>query len=536
MESSGPPSRRGLLVLAAVILLGVEHNAARQEPPVLKEKVSVVNVEIPLRVLQDGVLRPGLRKEDFRLFEDGVPQAINGFSEHRKLLRVQRVSLADGPDTEPPPRYFVLCFRLSELNDSLRSGLDYFFRHILRDSDQLLAFANERSLLLEPQLGPERRRAILQRVLQEEAERARRELETHFQRVRRDIDPNRLRALIENSSQSFTIPQIISFLEAYQGLWQEFKKKFLTADLDKFYNFARHLQQVSGEKWVLSFYQVDMFPNMRIGGATRRLLGELVERLLFEGSAAEQFGRVIARTLEAIDREMNTAGEFPAEQIGKMLIGVNTTYHCFIIPSAHEGSAEDLEFRKAASDLESSLRRISESSGGRVILSGDIGSALHEIEAEEDVYYVLTYEPTNPERVGRVRVELGDPRCRLLYDDRIRSDYIADYLKKRQEQEPVLRLERIFLDGPKLRLEFSSFGMTADKAGQKGQLQVAVTVRDAGERTVYERSRALTAHEPRVSLAVDFSFLPPGRYLFLADVRDLLTGKTAMDVLAADVN
>ena len=45
----------------------------------LKEKVEVVNIEVPVRVFRDGVPVDGLGEEDFRLSEDKEPQTLNGF-------------------------------------------------------------------------------------------------------------------------------------------------------------------------------------------------------------------------------------------------------------------------------------------------------------------------------------------------------------------------------------------------------------------------------------------------------------------------
>jgi hypothetical protein len=464
-----------------------------------------------------------------------VRQDINGFSLRRKRMRVQRVTLMAEPDLPLPPRYFVLCFRIYDFNEPLRQGMDYFFQHILRAQDQLLVFVNERTMLLDRPAGPGQRRELLEQVLRGEAAGARKELEAYFLRVQKDIDQNRLRLLIEGSGQSFAVPQIIRFLETYLQVWQGFKKKYLVPDLDKFYNFAHYLQKINGEKWILNFYQVEVFPKMKISGSIRNQLDELIGRLVNEGGAAEQFARVIRRSLAEIEREFSSAGDFPAEQIGKMLIGVDTTYLCFIGGLARAGMSDDLEYARVASDLENSLREITKNSGGEVVSSSDIGSALHEIEEKEDAYYVLTYEPQHRGPPGRVKIELDDPRCRLVYDDRVRTDYIASYLEKKQVEDPTLQLDRISLSHSRLQLEISSFKMAESKAKKSGQLYVAITVRDGSDRTLYEQGRALTAHEAKVSLAVDFSFLGPGRYYFLVEVRDGLTGRTAMDILQADV-
>lgn len=525
-----------LLVGAAILLPGATAGAAMRQEPALREKVAVVNIEVPVRVFRDEAPLAGLQKDDFRLFEDGELQAINGFFQRRKKMRTHRVNLAAEAElTSLPSRYFVLSFRIMDYNEDLRKGMEYFFEHFLREQDQLLVLVNERTLLLNQDVWQVKRREILEQVLRDEASRARQAMDAYFLRVKEDIDQSRLRVLLENRGQNFNLAQILGFLQGYLNAWQDFKKKYLTPDLDSFYNFARHLQNIQAEKWVLSFYQVELFPQLRLSGSLRRQIDELVNDLFVLGGVAEHFARDINRLMETIDRSFGAPGEFPAEQIGKMLIRVDTTYHCFINSVSRESLLGDVEYRKVASDLEKSLREIAASSGGEVFLSNDISSALHAIEEKEDVYYVLTYEPKNPKRPGKVKIELNDPRCRLLYDDQVRSDYIAEYLKKRKGDDPTLQLERISLSGTRLQLEITSFKMVEAKAKKSGQLHVAVTVRDDGGRTLYKRGRALTAQESRVSLAIDFPFLKPGKYYFIAEVSDRLTGKTAMDVLPAEL-
>lgn len=331
---------------------------------VVNEKLEVVNVEVPVRVFLDGKPLDTLGKSDFQLYEGDDLQEINGFSLRRKKLITQQITIQEGREAVAlPARYFVLVFRILEYNRQLQRGIEYFFSDILRDQDQLLILVNDRTLVLNQDIWQIKRQEILEQVLREEAVRASQELEAYFVRVGQDIDQNRLRAQMERNFD-FSILPIINLLQRYLEAWQEFKIKYLAPDLDKFYNFARHLKKIKAEKWVLSFYQVQMFPKMKISGPLRRQMDDLIGELSGLGAAATQFARVISRLLDEIDRELNFADEFPAEQIGKMLLHVNTTYHCFISRVEREGLSEDLEYKKVASDMENSLREITRRSGG----------------------------------------------------------------------------------------------------------------------------------------------------------------------------
>ncbi|MBN2345950.1 MAG: hypothetical protein JXO51_06130 [Candidatus Aminicenantes bacterium] len=524
--------RTAFSLLAFGVAVSLLPCGARQE--ILKEKVSVVNVEVPVRVFLDGVPLAGLSKDDFRLIEGREEQAINGFYMRRKKMKVESVEMR--PEAvAPPPRYFVLVFRVYRYNDPLRKGLDHVFQRILRESDRVLALVNDRTLLLTPALGLDGRRALLDRLLEEEAEKARLKLERFFLAVQKDVDQTRLRMLLERDS-GFFAPRVIDFLDRYLRTWIEFKTQYLVPDLERFYHFARHLEAVRDEKWVLSFYQIEMFPHIKLGGRTHKEIEQLISDLQVARPEDALHARIIEQQLERIDRELNAAEGFPAEEVGKMLVKVDTTYHCFVMGTQRDSLSEDLEYKKVASDIENALREITRRSGGEVVFSGSIGSALHEIEEREDVYYVLTYEPGRPDQRGKVKVELpGRPQARLFYDDNIRADYIGDYLKKKRAADPEVLIESMAMEKRRLRLRLASFKMAAAGNGSEGRLSVVIRIHDGHGRQIFDQSRQLAAREQQVELDIDFAFLDPGRYTFLAEASDLLTGRTAMDVLQADV-
>jgi len=497
----------------------------------IKEKVAVVNIEVPVRVFLDGAPVAGLTKDDFQLFEGKVKQDINGFYVRKKKLAVENVAIKSETASETVPgRYFVLIFRLIEYNEQMKNGVSYIFEHILRDNDRLLVMVNDRTLTLNRDVWQVKRQELLDQVLSEEATKARQNLEKYFLTVQNDLDQTKLRMLLENDT-SFYPPKIISFLEKYLSTWDEFKKKYLIPNLDNFYNFARHLEKIKGEKWVLSFFQIEMFPNMKIGGSMRKQIEEVIALLESARSEDSVHARIISQLLERINREMNMADDFPIEEVSKMLVKVDTTYHSFIMSVQRETISEDLEYKRVASDIQNSLREIAKQSGGEVIFSGNIGSALHSIVEREDISYVLTYEPNNPAKKEKVRVVLANPKYRLFYDDNIRADYIGDYLKKKKAQDPTLQVTRMQVVESKLQLEIVDFKMAETNKGLRGNLNVTVRIRDEQNQQLYDQNRTFQAKEGHVAVAIDFSWLKSGKYMFLVEVRDLLSEKTVMDIL-----
>jgi len=217
--------------------------------------------------------------------------------------------------------------------------------------------------------------------------------------------------------------------------------------------------------------------------------------------------------------------------VGKMLVKVDTTYHSFIMGVQRDALSEDLEYKKVASDIENSLRVIARQSGGDVVFSGNIGSALHSIAEREDISYVLTYEPKDPARRGKIRIELADPSCRLYYDDHIRADYIGEYLRKKKALDPTLLLKRLEFARGELHVDVSDFKRVETEKGRWGSLNVAVRISDQQNRQLFDQNRTIVAKEEQVAVSIDFSWLRAGRYIFLVEVHDQLTEKAVMDAV-----
>jgi hypothetical protein len=347
-----------------------------------------------------------------------------------------------------------------------------------------------------------------------------------------------LRVQQEIESHIVNFFSVNNFVQHYQEILGKFKTKYLVPDADKFYNFARYLEKIKAEKWVLNFYQVTLLPKMKNSDSIRRQIDNLAAEV--EASqgpgVALQFASQLSSVLENVDRELGRDNGFPAEQIGKMLLQVDSTYHCFISGVERNGLSEKFAYKDVAADLKNSMREITRRTGGEVTFSGDIGSALHAIEDREDVYYVLTYAPEKPESHGQISIKVNDPRLQLLYDDNLRKDYIGHYLQNIRLVDPTIQTLDLAFEQKKLHFAVNDFRMAEKNKKTTGQLKVAIRIFDRDNSLVYDQSRLVEAREKSVFIDIGFDWLKPGRYVFLVEVHDLLSEKTAMDVLLGTVD
>ena len=82
------------------------------------------------------------------------------------------------------------------------------------------------------------------------------------------------------------------------------------------YNFSRFLKNVPIEKWVINFYQFELFPDIMINGSNMRRITALVGQ--WQASLNPEpmtFARIISRQLVELQQDLSIAKDFPAEEV-----------------------------------------------------------------------------------------------------------------------------------------------------------------------------------------------------------------------------
>lgn len=102
----------------------------------LQHAVTVVNIEVPVRVFRRDVFVDGLGLGDFEVYEDGKLQSIEAVYRIRKtdIEKKEEAGRAYTPDVS---RRFVLVFELHEYLVKVGEALDEFFDRVIAPGDQL---------------------------------------------------------------------------------------------------------------------------------------------------------------------------------------------------------------------------------------------------------------------------------------------------------------------------------------------------------------------------------------------------------------
>lgn len=502
-----------------------------QDDPKILEKIEVVNVEVPVRVFYKGELVKNLTKNDFTLYEGDEKQFINGFYSKSKCINTQSIKLKPlYKEHSAASRYIVLIFRTTDYNIELRKGIEYLFENIIKPQDELLIFVNDKTISLSKSYWKIDRKEILMQMLREECIHGHQRLISYFLSIQKDLDRTQMK-LIENDSYSQNAFFIIEFLRRYLTTWQDYKKKHLIPDLDKYYNFAKHLDKIKKEKWIINFYQIEMFPKMKITGRLRQRIETMISQLMVARSEDAVHSQIISRFMEDIDTEFNVADDFPIDEITKLMYKVDTTFHSIFMGVQKETMSQDFQFSKVSTDIENCLRELTKKTGGALITSSDLGSALHSIESKEDLYYVLTYVPKNPKKIDKIRITVSNNKYDVVYDDNFRADYISEYLETRKAEIPAVTLSGIKFKANTLAMTISDFFMTVDSKKKIGKLNVRVRLINEDNENVFDQKRLIVAKKGNINVSINFESIPGAKYNIIIDVSDLITGRTAMDFL-----
>jgi len=510
--------------------------AGQTEEPI-KEAVSVVNVEVPVRVFSKGQSVAGLGKEDFEIYEGGKAQQINGFYFfHKKINAAPEAS--DGLSTAQKPigRYFVLIFRVYACNEELEKGLAYLFDSILRPEDQVFVMANNRTLMFERlEADPGAHEKILE-LLRSESQNAHNQMLSALRSIEQSVDMTKFRVTLR-STDALGPDYVNEFLQMYLKVWLEFKRRFLSLELDKFYYFSQHLQKIKREKWVLNFYQLEQFPKIALDSEMQRILRNYVRNLEeSDNPTLIAQGRIINRLLQTIEMEMLVAKNFPSEEVSKLFYKVNATFHSFFMRALFDSGNQEIQFRDVASDIENSLKALTEATGGTLTASNEIDAALEAVKEKTDDYYVLTYEPANTKKVGKIKVTVRGKKYKVLYDNNIRADYISEYLKKKEAENPAVKITELSFQGGKLSFAIGDFSLAQTKGETAGMLAVRIRVKNADGQSFFDQNKTLQTDKKRISLSLDFSFLAADKYDIIVDVLDQVSGKTCTEIIQPQVN
>lgn len=213
----------------------------------IQHDVSVINIEVPVRVFDGGTFIDNLSIGQFELFEDGIPQKIEAVY----LVQKTNIQKKEEPKTKFSPevsRHFVLVFELQEYLPKIGEALDYFFDKVIAPGDTLN--------IVTPVKAYNFKGEALTRLSKEKISGQLKE------KLRNDIalGNSEYRSLMKSLEEIFDFEaeqdlKELMYIETARKL-----KDLKSVDEQKLVGFADFLKNIKGQKYVFLFYQKELIP------------------------------------------------------------------------------------------------------------------------------------------------------------------------------------------------------------------------------------------------------------------------------------
>ena len=400
---------------------------ATQEPElILPTSVDVVRVEVVVSEKR-GRPKPGLRRGDFVVLEDGKPQPIVQFHAFERPGPGATAEAALPTPSSPPPmveedetedllpaRYVVLAIDDVHMEFSslarFRKALERFIDEDLRPEDQVALVTTSGASALSQEFTADR--AVLRQTLSRLSAQGRRAEWTgvpHISEYQAELieanDPLALDAAVQEILQAGTFQDIGSAEEEARrkarGILEEavYNSRLTLETLE---SLCRGLSGLSGRKTL--FLISDGFLT---GLAARGGGGFDLRRIADAGTRA---GVVIY----SLDTRGLVATPPAASASSPLRVGPSTV-----------GMIEAMR-RRSEEATRHALQALAADTGGFLVQgTNDLRMGLRTMLKDTETYYVLAYEPTHPKRDGGFRrIEVRLPGVRDV-KVRTRSGYFA---------------------------------------------------------------------------------------------------------------
>jgi hypothetical protein len=219
-----------------------------------QEEVTVIAVEVPVRVLQKGQYVKGLTKDDFELFENGIKQQITGFEVHSRMISVPVDVSEEELKIEPEKRFFLLIFNIFDYQDQVGEAIDYFFENIFRKGDRAVILTEGTLFPIDTGKGPAEVAQDVKDTLKKFKVISTMQILSAYQHLRSEADTLLMQLRGKKPFDSRTWDQdILRFYQNYERIWADYRNQFILPDLELYKSVIKRIKSTEGEKWALCF-------------------------------------------------------------------------------------------------------------------------------------------------------------------------------------------------------------------------------------------------------------------------------------------
>jgi len=484
-----------------------------------QEEVTVVAVEVPVRVLHKGQFVRNLTKEDFEIYENGILQPITGFEVRSRRISVPAEILEKELKIRPEKRLFLLIFNIFDYQDSVGEAVDFFFANTFRKGDRIIVITEGNLFPIDTGKGPAKVAQDIKDTLKKFKVISTMQILRAYQNLRSEAD--RLMMALRGGRQ--WDQAVTTFYRNYERIWLEYKRQFITPDLELYRSLLKRIKAEEGEKWALCFQQREMFPELKNEGRLERLIRELVDTPSEDPMITTQQRNVRSMQMQ-LQRLFDVSGDMPTESLKNLFMEANITFHLLLLKSLRPLVERDFELREVGRDYEDCFRQISFSTGGHTAFSNNVTETMIEASQTEDYYYLLVYSPKE------------DPSQKpLSIDVKVKQKGVDVIHLKQYLQDKTLPISIARFESGQKTIKFSLIDYQRVKMEDKlsGIAQVKITLFDKDSNKVFEDTKVLQLIKDQTHISIPFNKLKSGSYFIIIQVVDRITNR--MDVFSRQI-
>jgi VWFA-related protein len=379
----------------------------------LQHQVSVVNIEIPVRVFKGDTFVDSLTINDFEVFEDGKLQQIEAVY----LIKKTDIKREEGKKGQVPKvvRQFVLFFEMSDYLSEIDKALDYFFNEVILPGDSLI--------VITPMKQYDMRNDALSKMAKVTVKDQLRG------KLRRDI-------MIGASEYKNTIETMVKVLTdspdgAYASFSLEERLQIYSTHLSKLESlrrvdekglvqFAAFLKNMPGQKFVFLFYQKESVPQYEPKALMQKML-ENQENPALTLKFMENFQfftRDVRFDVEAVKKA------YADSSISVHFLFLTKTPAVDVPISVSQTTPSELTMVERSEDIFSAFDEVAQATGGTTNSSANAAASFKRAVNASENYYLIYYKPQNYKADGRfheIKVSVKTGNYRLTH----RAGYIA---------------------------------------------------------------------------------------------------------------
>jgi len=363
----------------------------------IQEKATAINIEVPVRVYDGNKFVENLAIDDFEVYEDGVLQDVEAvyFIKKTNIERQEEKKIFT-PKTQ---RHFFLFFEIEDYTKRLKDGLNYFFENVLILGDNLMIVTPLKTYRFESEvLEKMAREEIVDElggILRKDAVIGSSEYRSAIEDVTKKA--RTITALLGSPKERILSEDegVIGRKEYVDELFSEYiqlleKLEFLRKiDEQKLFDFANHLQEMEGQKFVILFYQREFIPQV-----DPRVLGQYMQ--MYQNMPNFMFQLQTVYGLSSRDVS------FDVERVKQAYSDSSISIHFlfFTKPAEH---ISGVRFVEHSEDVFSAFREMALATGGFVESSSNPEHLFQKASEAAETYYLLYYSPKNYKVDGKFR-------------------------------------------------------------------------------------------------------------------------------------